>query len=264
MRKIISLFLIVLVTVGLVMSDAQAKRFGGGRSFGVQRTMSHYTRPQPLQSAAQRATSNRWFGPIAGLITGGLLASLFMGHGLGTGLVSWLAIGLVVLAIFSLLRGRLPKLIPNQYNQQDNQHGRNSFANDTNAYQYAPVQEAANFPLGFDEKIFLRDAKVQFIRLQAAYDQKDLSDLRQFTTPEVFGEIQLQIQERGEASNHTEVVTLNAELLNVDSQAREASVAFSGMIRENPNSEPESFNEIWHFHKDLAKSQWVCAGIQQQ
>src|SRR5258706_352468 len=77
-----------------------------------------------------------------------------------------------------------------------------------------------NWPVGFDATQFLRDAKLQFIRLQAAYDQKNLNDIREFTTPEVFAEIRLQFDERGIAENKTDVVSLEADLLDVENQSQ--------------------------------------------
>ena len=87
----------------------------------------------------------------------------------------------------------------------------------------------------FVETDFLRDAKTKFIRLQAAYDQKNLADIKEFTSPEVLAEIQMQFQERENASNDTEVVSLEAELLDVSNEGNllTASVRFSGRIKEN-------------------------------
>jgi predicted lipid-binding transport protein (Tim44 family) len=124
----------------------------------------------------------------------------------------------------------------------------------------------AESPNGFNADAFLREAKVQFIRLQTAYDQKNLADLRQFTSPEVFGEIQLQLQERQDAINQTDVVTLEAKLVDaknespMHSDSLVASVEFSGQLREN-GEQAEAFNEIWHFKNDNQK--WIVAGIQQ-
>ena len=94
---------------------------------------------------------------------------------------------------------------------------------------------------------------------------KDLNDLREFTAPEVFAEIQLQLQERGEEINKTEVVSLNAELLDVTSESpfTIASVKFSGMIREMVNAPAELFSEVWHFRKENNKNNWLVAGVQQ-
>ena len=105
MRKFLSLFLLTLCVFGLVINDAEARRFGGGSSFGMQRSASSFSRMAP--SAAGAASPNRWAGPLAGLAAGGLLASLFMGHGFGSGLLSWLMIGGIGLILWNFLRNKL-------------------------------------------------------------------------------------------------------------------------------------------------------------
>jgi predicted lipid-binding transport protein (Tim44 family) len=88
---------------------------------------------------------------------------------------------------------------------------------------------------------FLRHAKASFIRMQAAWDRSDLNDLREFTSPEVFAELQLQIQERGGKPDYTEVVSIDAQLLGIETTERDylASVQFNGMIRNAPNAPAE-------------------------
>ena len=91
------------------------------------------------------------------------------------------------------------------------------------------------------------------------------------TLADVFAEIQLQLQERGDVENITEVVSLDAALLEVTTESRIlfdaevqvpiASVRFSGTIKEE--KETTSFNEVWHFQKDLKNSRWLVTGIQQ-
>lgn len=266
MRKLISILLICFVTLGMLINHADAKRFGGGRSFGYQRSASTYSRPRetaaPTQAGQQRpGGASRWLGPLAGFAAGGLLSYLLMGKGIGGGLLTWLAIAAIGFMIWNLIRSRLQP--PMQYNSMNN----NSVANNTVSQfsDYTPAQSATVYPAGFEPETFLREAKVQFIRLQAAYDSKNLADLREFTSPEVFGEIQLQLQERGDAVNQTEVVKLDAELLDVsiESQATLASVRFTGLIREDVNENPAPLNEIWHFRKYAAQANWVVAGVQQ-
>ena len=101
----------------------------------------------------------------------------------------------------------------------------------------------------FDPETFLREAKVAFIRLQAAYDQKNRQDLSHFTAPEVFAEIEMQLNERGDDVNRTEVINLNAQLLDVAEQADSlmASVRFTGLMKENNDS--VTLDEIWHFRR---------------
>src|SRR6185369_14738435 len=55
----------------------------------------------------------------------------------------------------------------------------------------AVTSSAANIPAGFDVEGFVRNAKVNFIRLQAANDAGNLEDIREFTSPEMFAEIKM-------------------------------------------------------------------------
>jgi len=102
--------------------------------------------------------------------------------------------------------------------------------------------------------------------LQAANDRKDLNDIREYTTPEMFAEISMQMQERDNSAQKTDVIAINGELLEVANEGdiAIASVRFTGELREN-NGAPESVDEIWHVQKNLRddKSVWLLAGIQQ-
>lgn len=135
----------------------------------------------------------------------------------------------------------------------------------------APVGAAAahtpwGVPADFDTESFLRHAKSSFIRLQAAWDKGDVNDLREFTTPEVFAELKTQILERGGNADYTDVVSIDAQLLGIETTATDylASVQFNGMIRTAPNAPAEPLAEVWNMSKPLSgNGGWVLAGIQQ-
>jgi predicted lipid-binding transport protein (Tim44 family) len=120
-------------------------------------------------------------------------------------------------------------------------------------------------PADFDVNGFLRQSKTYFIRLQADWDKADITDLREFTTPEMFAELRVQIQERGASANTTDVVSLENELLGIETTAHDylASVKFSGLIKESPEVSAEPFAEVWNLSKPLSGGGWVLAGIQQ-
>lgn len=125
---------------------------------------------------------------------------------------------------------------------------------------------AAGVPADMDVPAFLRHAKTYFIRLQAAWDRADIEDLREFTTPEMFAELRLQLQERGAAANHTDVVQVEAQLLGVETVGQEylASVQFSGLIQEEAQAPATAFTEIWNLVKPVTGTTgWTLAGIQQ-
>ena len=122
-------------------------------------------------------------------------------------------------------------------------------------------------PAGFDSENFIHIAKMYFVRLQAAWDARDEADIRNFTTPEMFAEIKLDLVARGDAANHTDVVSLDAQLLGVEEQGEQtmASVRLSGTIREAAGAPAESFTEVWNLVKPAsARASWVLAGIQQE
>jgi predicted lipid-binding transport protein (Tim44 family) len=120
-------------------------------------------------------------------------------------------------------------------------------------------------PADFDAAAFERIAKMIFIRLQAANDSADLNDLRNFTTPELFASLRLDLQERGAAAQQTDVVTLNAELLDFAQEDGQqiVSMRFHGLIREQAEAGAAPFDEVWHLVRPLdSQRSWAIAGIQ--
>ena len=106
-----------------------------------------------------------------------------------------------------------------------------------------------------------------FIRLQAANDARDLDDLRQFTTPEMFASARLEIQERGRPTQHTDVERVDAEVLDFASEAgrQVVSVRFHGLVREDKaGAAPATSTRsgISSSRDDDSRS-WAIAGIQQ-
>ncbi len=278
MKRIWMLLTVLVTCLSLFSTVAEAKRLGGGSSFGKQRSMPARQEqqrapeaPKPAPAAAPSApAANKWLGPLAGLAIGAGLASLFAGSGLG-GMMGPLLLGLLAVGVVMFLLARMNKAQrPAMQYAAAGPDLRAVEPVQTPAYggaaaAAAPV-EAGSIPADFPTEAFLRNGKATFIRLQAANDRKDLDDIRQYTTPEMFAEISLQAQERGDVPQKTNVMSLHADLLEVVTEGDYsiASVRFSGLLTEN-DGVPESVNEIWHVQKDLrdAKAQWLLAGIQQ-
>ena len=280
MTKLFTMFFVALIGFGLTIHDADARRLGGGSSIGKQRQMSPAPQQQAQTPAAAPATgtpatpassgASKWLGPLAGLAAGGLLASMFMGGGLGDGIGNILMILALVVGVFFIFRMlRRPQPQPVQYAGSTERT-----VVDMPATGGAIVPGAAAVPVSsstrpvwFEDEPFVREAKKHFIRLQDANDRGDLNDIHEFVTPEMYAEISLQIQERGGKLNKTDVVTLNADIADVvtDGDLVIASVRFSGMIREEANAPAEAFSEIWHVQKSQSQpnAAWFIAGIQQ-
>lgn len=273
MTKFFTLFFVALISFGLSAHDADAKRFGGGSSFGKQRQMSPAPQKQapaaaPAPGAPAPSGAGKWLGPLAGLAAGGLLASMFMGGGLGGGLGSMLMIlALVAAGVFIVRMLRKPQPQPVQYAGHTERAAMTDIGGTAVPAASAAISSAGSRPAWFEDEPFLREAKKHFIRLQDANDRGDLNDIHEFVTPEIYAEISMQIQERGGKPNKTEVVTLNAEIADVVTEGDFviASVRFSGMIREEANAPAESFSEIWHIQKSQSQpnASWFISGIQQ-
>ena len=250
-------------------------------------------------AAAARNTqrSGMWKGILGGALLGLGLGALLSHFGIGGALASVIStilmIGLLVLAVLFVVRMFRRKDTP------ANPAFGNNYANPVPvgasasgvatpeigsglrqpaAYQAspggvslgkpdgAPSHTQWGVPADFDQEAFLRHAKASFIRMQAAWDRGDTNDLREFTSPEVFAELKLQIQERGGATDFTDVVTIDAQLLGIETTANDylASVQFNGMIRNAPDAQAEPYVEVWNMSKPRSgPGGWVLAGIQQ-
>jgi predicted lipid-binding transport protein (Tim44 family) len=243
--------------------------------------------PAPRPSFMQR-----WGGVLAGLGLGALLGSAFGGHlgGAAGSLIMLLLLGIVIFGLFRLFAGRRAAQQRPAYGAPGATYDASPATYDGSATASRPAfsgigsaipgasganEPAVNgLPSGPEPTVlqptevepFLRVAKTSFIRLQAANDAGDLDDIRDYTTPEMYAEIAMQLRDRGGAQK-TEVVTLDAELVGtgVDDPYAYASVRFKGALREVPTGETESFDEVWNVRRKLAdpRAPWLIAGIQQ-
>jgi predicted lipid-binding transport protein (Tim44 family) len=295
MKRLVIAAFAAVVGLGLMVPDAEAKRLGGGKSAGMQRQAtpapsapSAAGKPAAAPAAATPAAAakpagmSRFLGPLAGLAAGLGIAALLSHFGMGEGMANMLLILALAGAAFFVVRWLMRKRNPEAGMQYAGAGMSNAPGNaaPTN-FNPAPAQfeaatvgaggtattaAAANIPADFDVEGFLRQAKLSFVRLQAANDRGDKDDIREFTSPEMFAEIKMQYQERGNKSQETDVMQLNAELLEVAAEEGRhvASVHFSGQLREEANAAPEAFAETWHLVKPADGSRgWTVAGIQQ-
>lgn len=274
MRKWLLGLCVVVLGSALAIPDVEARRFGGARSMGMQRNV---TKPPPAQAPAkQQAATNqnqqtaapatgmsRWAPMLGGLALGGMLGYLFAGNGLG-GILLLLLLGIAAVAIFRMLSRKREAPQRMQYAGLGQETVVAPPPSQSSGLQVQPAQ--SSLPAGFDAAAFLRGAKMNFVKLQVANDLGQLDEIREFTTDELFQELQKEIAERDASSQQTDVVGLEAELLEVATEADKylASVRFSGMVREAPGAQPGAFEEVWNLVKPKdGTSGWLLAGIQQ-
>ena len=261
--------------------------------------------PAAAPSATPAAAPKRnWMGPLAGIAAGlgigALLSHFGMGGmgGLGGILSTLLLVGGGAFLVMFLLRRFGPGAARTPAMAGAGGSGMNTPASWQQAAPREPVMERqaldtlaapapsasvtpitpvaplasttpevarAFVPAAFDSEGFSRTAKMIFIRLQAANDTADLDDLRRFTTPELFASIRVDIQERGDKPQTTDVVKVDAEVLDVVNEADRqiVSVRFHGQVIEEKGAAATAFNEVWHLVKPHDDSHaWAIAGIE--
>lgn len=260
--------------------------------------------PNTATPAVPPKPSIPWKGIVGGLIGGALLGALFSSMGMGGAMASAMGsiltfalIAMALLFLFRLFTRKKDGQAPSIFNSSPQPVGAGAGMFGTPAtpeigsglnpvarnFEPASVSTAnlnpasaglgataaqANWaiPADFDVPAFIRSAKSNFIRLQAAWDRGDINDIREFTSPEMYAEMKLELQDRGNVKNETDVVTLEAELLGIETLAYDymASVKFSGTIKEGGEASAQPFAEVWNLSKPISgQSGWLLAGIQQ-
>jgi len=272
MKHIFSLLLIAVFSVTLISIDqADARRFGGGMSFGKQRMAQPMTRSgmqrqaTPPRTAAQRGSARTgMMAGLAGLAMGGMLgAMLFGGAFEGINFFDILVIGGIIALIIMFMRRR--SMPTTAYAGHTAPMGNPEFTP-----QAATVRAVRP---DIDEKHFTQAAKDIYMRMQKAWDAGDITDIRTFCTPEITDRIAEEMRKGG--THETEIGMLNAEIVDswMEAEHEWVAVNFTAMLREKTRDasgtmiedRSENVNETWIFKHDPASNDptWYLAGIQQ-
>lgn len=293
MNRLFALAAMALALTAWTTSDvADAKRLGGSRSFGSQRQITPAPSPAPNAPSASPSTpvnpaspaqaaprtapapaasgASRWLGPLAGLAAGLGLAALLSHFGLSESFASLLLllllVGGAIVLVRMLLAKRNAQAPPLSYANGPGERVEPHLNAANAAFEpMAGAPSQSRYPPGFDPAPFVEQAKAQFRKLQAAYDDADSKQLAEVMTPEMFAEVSRDLAQRGR-HEPTEVMRLDAEIVDVATEGREhwMSVRFTGLLREDGTVLPKDFEEVWNLVKPVdGSSGWLLAGIQQ-
>jgi len=282
-----TVFFSVAFTLGGI-SDAEAKRFGGMKSFGSKSSYNRAYSSKTSKPASRTASQQKAYdqnntarqtmskrgglmGILGGLALGGLLGSLFFGGAFENfNFLDLILFGGVAFLLFKLFAAKQGQQQQAAYQRQGHQKNtpsqpidiesnylRNSQQNDAdfdtaeNTSVNKPYADhAISTPKDFDQEAFINGAKAAYEVLQNAWDNKDLGDIRGLTTDKVFAEIQSQIQAE-DGINKTSILSIDVQLLEVREAGSdlEATVLFDTMLREEENERPQQVREVWTFIK---------------
>jgi len=251
MKRLFSLIALLMVSVA-VSPIAEAKKFGGGKSFGK----SFKTAPAPKQQSQNTSTINKdtskaaqtsgkkglMGGLLGGLLAGGLLAAFFGGAFEGIQFLDILIMGLIAYFAFKFLRSMLAGF-------------------GTTATSDVPH----NYPPGFDQAAFISGSREHYRILQGAWNFNQLETIEEYVSPSLFADLK---EERAklEGEQHTDVMYVDAEIVRADYDADKAqlSLQFSGRYRDTVEGIEENIEDIWHLERDLTvpNAPWLIVGIQ--
>lgn len=286
MQRFLSIAL--ALCVGLTLSlDANAKRFGGGKSSGSapihQTRQATPTTPAAAPTAPGRAApaasgASRWLGPLAGLAAGGLLASMFMGDGFeGFQIMDFLIVALIAFLVFRFIAARrrqqqpqmaMPGHAPMQ-RETHAQPAQPSIFGGSAAPAAAPAAAAApviNAPAWFNEQNFLAAARNHFQALQQHWDANEMDKIAEFVTPQMLEFLKRERAELGDGFQSTYIDNLEVQLDGVDDRAdrTDATLTFRGVSKNSRFDQGEVFSESWHMVRAQGENQpWLVAGIRQ-
>ena len=282
-NKIIISFLLISFFSLLALESSEARRMGGGRSFGKMPPIKRQatTPPKatenvnPKNAPNAAAPKSGGMGMLGGLAAGLGLAALASYLGIGGELMGLLLVlGICLLcfiafrAFFSrgLARMALAGGSPERFTRtRIEERSGNTTISDNEGVQCAN----GNFEWDVPEKEkFLEVAKSQFIELQEHWSSGDLAKLENFCTGDLMEHLSREFEEKDRAYSDLSVVELNAYLEGSKTFKKEPGltvsevyIRFNGLMRDS-ESLPIKFNEVWTLQKtDSSNQGWLLAGI---
>lgn len=291
MKRFFTLFALI-IAVSFAAPHAEAKKFGGGKSFGksfktapVKKQQSQQTDTIGKQSptAAKSSKKGLMGGLLGGLLAGGLLAAFFGGAFDGIQFMDILIFGLIAFVIFKLLKTmRGAKSTPMGHREA---YAGNSPQRNQQQHRQAPGMNAAaqqqegtaaddgstdsdvpfNLPPNFNMNAFLNGSRDHYRVLQGAWNHHKLEKIREYVSPALYADLCAE-RDKLEGEQQTEVMYVDAELVRADYDANLAqlSIKFSGRYKDRHEGVEEDITDIWHLERDLrvANSPWLIVGIQ--
>ena len=289
MKRFFTVFALI-VAVSFTASHAEAKRFGGGKSFGKSFKTAPVRKQQPQQTdtirkqnptAASSAKKGLMGGLLGGLLAGGLLAAFFGGAFDGLQFMDILIIGVIAFVLFKLFKamrankgtpmghresyaGNSPRQ-PQQQRQQQQQFRQGAAQQQSSGFESTDSDVPFNLPPNFNMNAFLNGSRDHYRIIQGAWNHNELEKIREYVSPALLVDLTAERAKLSE-EQHTEVMYVDAELVRADHDANMAqlSIKFSGRYKDSVEGVEEDINDVWHLERDLRKpnAPWLIVGIQ--
>lgn len=297
MKLMISL-LASLALMLTVVSEANAKRFGGG-GFGKSFSSSPYKKSAPKKApqqagkptdsanAAAPAAGRRGMmgGMMGGLLAGGLFAYL-LGSGAFEGIqfMDILLLAGLAFVAFKIFSGMAAakqarpvygdisasgRQVGEQGQRRENLHPHvgSSATNHTPNIMDRTDDESIpmDLPAGFDVPSFIDGALGHYRLIQQAWNDGDMSVIEEYVATDLFQALAEQRQSVKTAPQ-TEVLDLTVDIVRADASGpvHEISLLFRGRCADKVEKSEDGIFDTWHLARDTrtADAPWIIVGIE--
>ena len=281
----------MLLALTLTTTHVEAKKFGGGKSFGKM----FQTKPAPSRKASPTSSGSTTQkgaarggmakGLLGGLLAGGLIAAMMGGAFEGVQMMDMILLAVVAFVLIRLFKGMMqakasamqpqPAYSNNQFRQtaqENNTPTNGSFLGSDATFDeeksggFSHDEDVPyNLPADFDINNFLSGARDHFRTIQLAWNENDIEKIKEYVSDELFVHLK---QERAALSGeqHTEVMYVDAEIVRADQSfgIAELSIKFSGRYRDTVENIEEDITDIWHLQKETTvdNAPWLIVGIE--
>jgi predicted lipid-binding transport protein (Tim44 family) len=268
-----------------VVSEADAKRFGGGGLGKVFKTSPFATKKATpaKKDQQQNPTAQKKSGMMGGLLAGGLFAAL-LGNG---AFEDFQVMDMIIIALLAFLAVKLFKAFMSSRQQEQSRMAANGNpqrhrfkmphdrdADNNSSVQETPVAQSTSFnqdevpfnlPPGFDQQGFIESSLNHYRTVQESWNEGKLDIIEEYVSPELFTALSQQ-RHKLMAPPQTKAVNLSAEIVRADQagDSAEISILFRGMCRDELEDSKEGIYDIWHLQRDLntENADWVIVGIE--
>ncbi|MFM2486819.1 Tim44 domain-containing protein [Celerinatantimonas yamalensis] len=285
--KRVSTLLLVALTVVTLSLDANARKFGGGKSFGKSfRTAPHnsLTQRPTSQSAGQKGVASNVRRPgIMGGLLGGLLAGGLFAWLLGSGAFHGLQImDMLIIAVIAFIGFRILRAMmqAKAVNAQANGSAQQPWQTRSSPEPFEPTNhsfaaESASptddvpfdIPKDLDISGFLEGSRGHYNIIQTAWNHNDLPTIRDYVAPELYQQLVDERAKLGSQPLSNQILYVEASLVRAQCSKlyQQLSVHFIGKYKDTQSNE-QAIDEIWHLRRsaDQANADWLIEGIEER
>ena len=268
---------VLAIGFGGFSAEVEAKKFGGGKSFGKSYSVPKSTSANKAATTTNSATKKKsglfggglMGGLMGGLLAGGLFAAL-MGSGAFDGfafgdILLFALVGFLIYKFFIAPKRQQAAANNAQFRQMPGADAFQQQAPTASANPFKAQDPAMQLPPDFNEAAFVAEAKNHYTALQKAWDENDFTEISDYVTPELLAMLQAERANYGDDKPKTEVISLDVELVRGEFQGSISSITlkFSGWVKEGEQTSDNT--EFWHLEKNMSQqsSNWTIVGIQQ-